>query len=110
MSASEINAIVKRIKELDIQEVHRRQERSRLVARLELATKNKRDTKSFFAPGDKIKVRNAVKRPSTAGSQWTKDKERRGEVESYETESDKVWYITENGTRTWRLAKNVKKI
>ena len=56
--------------------------------------------------GTRVRVKNKIRKPATAGNEWTERKERVGIVT--EIRGDQVHFITENGTRTWRNPNNLE--
>jgi hypothetical protein len=56
--------------------------------------------------GDRVRVTNKVRRPATAGSDWSEARERLATVTRVTREQ--VHIITDNGTRTWRGPNNLK--
>ena len=58
--------------------------------------------------GDRVRIRNKVRRPATAGPTWNEAKERLATVTRVTT--DQVYITTDNGTRTWRGPNNLQLI
>ena len=58
--------------------------------------------------GSRVRVKNKIRKPATAGSDWTEQKERVGIVTGIR--GDQVHFITENGTKTWRNPNNLEAI
>ena len=58
-----------------------------------------------YSTGDRIYVKNSIRRPVFAASTWSGFKERRGTVTG--VDKGKVYFTTDNGTKTWRATKNI---
>ena len=56
--------------------------------------------------GDRVHITNHIRRPVFAPASWTGFKERHATVTS--VDGEKVFFETDNGTRTWRAAKNLR--
>ena len=61
-----------------------------------------------FAIGSRVRIKNKIRKPATAGGDWTEDRERLATVT--ETRVDQVHFVTDNGTRTWRAPNNLQRI
>ena len=108
---SDVQSLINKLKELDLKSKQINKERQQVIAQLEEATVTEGiQTDPRFEPGDRVKVRNGVQRPGNASASWTREKEEHGTVLKYDREKEKVWYINDNGTRTWRLEKNLEKL
>ena len=59
-----------------------------------------------FSAGDRIYVKNSIRRPVFAAPNWSASKERRGTVTR--VHNQRVYFTTDNGTKTWRASKNVR--
>jgi hypothetical protein len=61
-----------------------------------------------FAKGDRVYITNRVRRPSSWLKNWTNDtveNEKRATVTH--KIRDRVWLVTDNGTKTWRAPHNL---
>ena len=56
--------------------------------------------------GDRIRIRNKVKKPATGTRPWDKEKEKTATVTR--VTATQVHYITDNGGETWRAPNNWK--
>lgn len=56
--------------------------------------------------GDRVRIRNKIRRPATAGPEWTEARERLATVTR--VTPDQVHITTDNGTRTWRGPNNLQ--
>jgi hypothetical protein len=63
-----------------------------------------------FRRGDRIRITNRVRRPSNwnTGVVWEEDKERTATVTRVTL--TQIHFVTDNGTRTWRAHRNVRRI
>ena len=61
-----------------------------------------------FTIGTRVRIKNKVRKPATAGGDWTEERERLATVT--ETRVDQVHFVTDNGTRTWRAPNNLQRI
>jgi hypothetical protein len=59
-------------------------------------------------PGDRVRIKNKIRRPATAGPSWSETRERSATVTRLTV--DQVHIITDNGTRTWRARNNLRLI
>ena len=59
-------------------------------------------------PGDRVRIKNKIRRPATAGPSWSETRERSATVTRVTV--DQVHIITDNGTRTWRARNNLRLI
>ena len=87
------------------------------VAQLEAAVGAAADTDNgnvdnavAFRRGDRIRITNCVKRPSNwnTGVVWEEDLERTATVTR--VTPHQIHFVTDNGTRTWRAHRNVRRI
>jgi hypothetical protein len=58
--------------------------------------------------GDRVRIKNKVRRPATAGPSWSETRERLATVTRVTV--DQVHIITDNGTKTWRARNNLSLI
>ena len=63
---------------------------------------------AHFAIGTRVRIKNKIRKPATAGGDWTEDRERFATVTG--TRVDQVHFVTDNGTRTWRAPNNLQRI
>ena len=61
-----------------------------------------------FKKGDRIRIRNKVKRPAAWTRPWDKEKEKTATVTR--VTATQVHYITDNGVETWRAPNNVERV
>ena len=62
---------------------------------------------SFFKRGDRVRIKNKIRKPATAGTEWVESRERTATVTKIEP--GQVHITTDNGTRTWRAPNNLEK-
>ena len=55
--------------------------------------------------GDRVRIRNRIRRPATAGPAWSEARERLATVTRITL--DQVHVVTDNGTKTWRGPNNL---
>jgi len=58
--------------------------------------------------GDRVRIKNKIRRPATAGPTWNEARERLATVTRVTT--DQVHITTDNGTKTWRGPNNLQLI
>ena len=58
--------------------------------------------------GDRVRIKNKIRKPATAGPSWTENKERLATVVRITV--DQVHLTTDNGTKTWRAPNNLRLI
>ena len=58
--------------------------------------------------GSRVRIKNKVRRPASAGPTWTESKERLAFVTRFYREQ--VHVVTDNGTNTWRAKNNLQLI
>jgi hypothetical protein len=80
------------------------------IARQRQTTREEPVTVNGLARGDRIRIKNKVRRPATWNNdfKWTKEKERTATITR--VQADQIHFITDNGAETWRAPNNVKKI
>ena len=63
-----------------------------------------------YETGDHVIITNEIRRPLLAPQTWNRENERRATVTRVKRvlQKDRVYLTTDNGTRTWRLAENVR--
>ena len=68
------------------------------------------DAVAFFRRGDRIRITNRVRRPSNWDTDvvWEEDKEKTATVTR--VTPNQIHFVTDNGTRTWRAHRNVRRI
>ena len=109
-----ITELIEELKELRVresaiaQEIERRNEQreaefSARSTRTE-ATVNGTPRESFRV-GDRVHITNRISRPVFAPSHWSGTRERWATVKK--VDGEKVHFRTDNGTETWRAAKNL---
>jgi hypothetical protein len=59
-----------------------------------------------FTTGDRVRIKNKIRKPATAGPSWTENKERFATVTRVTV--DQVHLTTDNGTKTWRAPNNLR--
>ena len=59
-----------------------------------------------FKRGDRVRITNKVRKPATAGANWSENRERLATVTR--VIPDQVHILTDNGTRTWRAPNNLQ--
>jgi hypothetical protein len=105
MKNEPVEDLLKQLKELRVKE-------SNVIAKIEAATRqaDQDSTETYrkvdqYNVGDKVVVGNRVTKPLRAAPDWTAFKECRGRVT--DVKGDRVFYITDNGTKTWRNKRNL---
>ena len=103
-----IEELIRQLRELRVKE-------SEIIARIEAATRQpelepieRYEKVDDYDIGDRVVVNNRVTRPLRTPADWTVFKECRGTVT--DVRGDRVFYVTENGTRTWRHKRNLSRI
>ena len=61
-----------------------------------------------FETGARVRIKNKIRKPATAGRDWSEENERLATVTG--TRVDQVHIVTDNGTRTWRAPNNLQRI
>ena len=56
--------------------------------------------------GDRVRIKNKMRKPATAGDSWSEPRERLATVTS--VTKDQVHIVTDNGTKTWRAPNNLQ--
>ena len=59
-----------------------------------------------FNIGARVRIINKVKKPATAGRDWTEERERLATV--IRVRGEQVHIVTSNGTKTWRAPNNLR--
>jgi hypothetical protein len=115
----EINALIEELKSLRLRE-------ELVIEKLEAAyTGSKQDTSATttrsattnrsppahlrppYKKGDRVVIRNKIRKPSNSGSTWTARRERHATVTLVDNDLDRVYIRTDNNTHTWRATKNL---
>lgn len=109
MSQDDIQAIINRIKFLDIQEEQGRKEKRQLLDKLEQRSVPRKPGSAPFQIGDRVRITNKVRRPKDTPATWTIQNEKLAIVREIDPNSDRVGLTTDNGTKTWRLEKYLAK-
>jgi hypothetical protein len=111
----DITALIRELKDLKIREAD-------ILARLEAANERNRTnvageatTSEFlrgFVAGDRVKITNVVRKPSSWPNhiEWDARQARRATVTKVDAASDRVYFVTDNGTNTWRMPANLKRL
>jgi hypothetical protein len=55
--------------------------------------------------GDRVRIKNKIRKPATAGPSWSETRERFATVTRITV--DQVHIVTDNGTKTWRAHNNL---
>ena len=58
--------------------------------------------------GDRVRIKNRVRKPATAGASWSEPRERLATVTRITPEQ--IFITTDNGTKTWRAPNNLRLI
>jgi polyribonucleotide nucleotidyltransferase len=77
------------------------------------ATTNRSPTahpQSSYNKGDRVAIRNKIRKPSSSASTWTARRERHATVTLVDNDLDRVYIRTDNNTHTWRATKNLSHI
>ena len=61
--------------------------------------------------GDRVRILSKIRRPVDWTTIWTEaDIERERTATVTHTVKNQVWIVTDNGTKTWRATKNLRKV
>ena len=110
-----IDTLITELKGLRIQETALIQQieeanRQRAIGQVNRGTRDDKDTTGDARPtyqvGDRVYITSRIRRPVFASGAWTGYKERRATVTKIVGE--KVYVKTDNDTKTWRAAKNLR--
>lgn len=108
MSDDRIDALIQELKDLRLRETS-------LLQRIEEANRQRDDSATRdddargpaeYQPGDRVYVLSRIRKPVFAPSNWNGYSERRATVTR--VDGEKVFFKTDNGTQTWRAAKNLR--
>ena len=109
MSSERLKSLIADLQRLRVQESHIIEE----IERTERATRedntNERATTAdgtTIEIGSRVRIKNKVRRPASAGPAWTEAKERVAIVTRFYREQ--IHIRTENGTNTWRAKNNLE--
>ena len=58
--------------------------------------------------GDRVRIKNRVRKPATAGPTWNENKEQLATVKRITI--DQIHIVIDNGTKTWRAPNNLQLI
>lgn len=104
MKTDTLSDIIRQLKELKLRE-------ARLLDRLEKvgnSSSSDRSTSSSFVIGDRVRIRNQVRKPSSWTGPWIEAEAKAGIVTA--VDQDRIALRADNGTRTWRAPKNLERI
>jgi hypothetical protein len=112
MQDEQVEDLIRELKSLNLR-------RNEIFAQLEVAYTGhdgeeaaRRPTRDSVAnginKGDRIRIRNKVKKPAAWTRPWDKEKERIATVTR--VTATQVHYITDNGVETWRAPNNVERV
>jgi hypothetical protein len=117
MQAKSINELIQELQQLRIRETAVIAEiREAIEAQDEAAQANDIELEDVdppgdargLRPGDRVRIKNKIRRPATAGPSWSETRERSATVTRVTV--DQVHIITDNGTKTWRARNNLRLI
>jgi hypothetical protein len=95
-----IATLIKELKNLRVRETY-------LLQQIEEANRQREnETKEPYQAGDRVYIVSQIRRPAFTHDAWTTYNERRATVTR--VIGEKVFVRTDNGTETWRTAKNVR--
>jgi hypothetical protein len=83
----------------------------RVIERLEEAHRGNEAanvTRHRYRKGDRVFIKNKVRKPAKSTSEWNVEQERYATVKVVDEEADRIHLRTDNNTHTWRAHKNVK--
>jgi hypothetical protein len=102
MQNRSITELITELKNLRIRE-------ARVIALIEIANARHEDgdTEHGFAQGDRIKIKNQVKRPTNWGDDHWDYRQARVATVTQVTRH-RVYFVTDNGVNTWRAPHNVE--
>ena len=92
-----------------IEDHFRRSEQSHLPTAVAVPATDSRTICAQLTVGDRIEITNRIRRPTHWIRPWSVDNERRATVTRIDP-SGKVFFTTDNGVKTWRYARNVKRL
>jgi hypothetical protein len=109
MGDDEIGNLIKELRKLKIREAS-------IIARLQAANERRGVPDEIganatgLARGDRVRVTNAVRRPASWPEKvaWDEKQAKRGTVTQVTT--DRVYFVTDNGIKTWRAPRNLRKL
>lgn len=103
MRRSSLESLVQELKELRIRQ-------GEIIAELEEHTRPSNEEPVNFRRGDRVYVINRVRKPASWNNNnvWREAEAKRGTV-TY-CERDRIYFTSDNGVRTWRLAHNLQRI
>ena len=58
--------------------------------------------------GDRVRIKNRVRRPATTGPTWTEENEPLATITK--VTADQIHIVTDNGTKTWQAPNNLRLI
>jgi hypothetical protein len=102
--SEDLDALIKELKELRLKE-------AAVIERIEAVTRRGSERlveKGAYEAGDRIYINNNIRRPLRASPNWSAASERRATVT--DVKGDRVHFVTDNGTKTWREQKSVRAI
>jgi hypothetical protein len=127
MQDNGLKALINELKSLKIQEAKIKERESVLIRQIEAIGEtesthkvdrvtepqrpnNNPTTVSGIKQGDRVVIRNKIRRPATCttDTQWTKEKEQIATVTR--VTPSQIHFVTDNGTRTWRAPNNLSKL
>lgn len=75
------------------------------------ANANVSDFLRSFEIGDRVIIRNNVRKPSGWSNDvvWDEQQARRATVTKVDAAADRVYFTTDNGVRTWRMPANLRR-
>ena len=120
MSSNDVLVLVQRLKDLTIARQRINEEEQRIISLLEEALPATTsvpppvviaDDPVVFSIDDRVRILNETRKSGLGlflNRGYNSDKDRIATVTS--VSGDRVWFITDNGEKTWRKAKNLHKI
>ena len=120
MSSNNVLVLVQRLKDLTIARQRINEEEQRIITLLEEALPATTsvpppvviaDDPVVYSKDDRVRILNETRKSGLGlflNRGYNSDKDRIATVTS--VSGDRVWFITDNGEKTWRKAKNLHKI
>jgi hypothetical protein len=105
MERKQIHELIKELKELHLREAE-------IIAIIDETNAVRTDQRSEtvdheFEKGDRVKVKNQVKKPANWGNDTWNYQQARVATVTFTT-TDRIYFVTDNGIKTWRSPRNLE--
>jgi putative ribosome biogenesis GTPase RsgA len=110
MPTESVDELIEQLKNLKVQENAVLEKLSRAREQEKAQTRNRTPRNTTYEPGDRVRITNTVKVPFTRS---VNERDRTATVRYTHPQNEqliKVFIITDNGFKTWRLEKNLRRI